>query len=113
LLGPSTTVRAAGVRGGAVPLLVAARLAGVRAHYGSASGAGLSALVSALAPAVDRSLHAALTDATAAVAALPERPSGTGVSSAAEACHAVELALKTGVTAALGVTLTLQSADGD
>jgi predicted lipoprotein len=98
-----------------------AMLEGARAMYrGQTGGAGgLSALVRAAAPAVDKDVLAAFEAASQSLAAMqagleteivrhPDR-----LSAARAACHRLELALKTGVLSALGVTLLFRSTDGD
>jgi predicted lipoprotein len=83
-----------GARGGAIRELALARLEGVAAHY-----RGLSALVAAVSPSIDRTVARALAAARATVTP--------------ELCRALEIALKTELTGALGVTLTFPSFDGD
>jgi len=95
-----------GARGGAVQVLALGRLEGTAAHYLGGPGPGLTTLVQAISPAVDRSVRRALAGARAALVT----PSAMG---APQACRALEIALKTDLTGALGVTLTVQSADGD
>lgn len=98
-----------------------AMLGGARAMYlGQGSGVGgLSALVQAAAPAVDKDVRAAFEAASQSLAAMQDGLEAEIVRhpdrlwAAREACHRLELALKTGVLSALGVTLLFRSTDGD
>ena len=88
-------------------------------HYLTPPGQGITSVVSAVAPDVDRSIKSALSAAHAAVSAIPIGPDqrdrllGPELLRAAEACRALEKVLKSGLLSALGVTLTVRSADGD
>ena len=80
---------------------------------------GLAPLVRAAAPAIHRAVDAALVDSGARLAALGQ-PLERAVEGRPEeyrraraAAHTLEIALRTGLVQALGITLTFRSVDGD
>jgi predicted lipoprotein len=107
-----------GARSGSTRAIALAKIEGVRDHYLDPPGRGLAAVVSAVAPEVDQSIHEALRAAQSALGAIPADAGPNGgtrpeVVRAAEACRALEKTMKSGLASALGVTLTVRSADGD
>lgn len=88
-------------------------------YHGAEGGCGLDALVDPVAPAIGEKIRAQFGGARAALSAL-DGPLERAVKSepkkleaAHKALKSLEIALKSDLTSALGVTLTFSSADGD
>jgi len=104
---------------GSSQALVATQLeASERLFLGGRSG-GVTELVRAVAPEIDRSVRAAFVSARQRVDALHQPlervvlSDPAALDQAAAAAKRLELALKVDATNALGITLTFQTGDGD
>ncbi len=112
--------RQRGHLGGVSLAATRALLEGVQMHYrGGAAGAGLSPLVQATAPDIDRAIGRALAQAEVALGAMDAplevvaRTQPQRLADAGAACRTLEVALKTGLVSALGIALHFVSVDGD
>jgi len=99
---------------------LAAAVLDVTAHlYEGAQGPGLGALVAAIAPAVNERVHGAFATAVASIQSFSDPLENVALADRSKIdalladCKTLEVALRSDLASALGVTLTFSSADAD